>query len=151
MKSFRAIQMKSLRGLEGHLGSFLQFLAIFVKSKKRASAPSRERICVVFQLLYRDLKTQPDGTRCKKVIQDFNSTVIMLLIYHILYMTSILDYNCIDINHHQQYQYISHLGHNRLDRHHIRWYCNIRQYQGYCYGQFRGIQHDIHSWSFLQS
>ena len=60
--------MKSLWGSEGHLGSFRQFLAIFVKSKKRA------------ELLYQSLKTWPGGTRCKKVIHDFNSTLIFLVI-----------------------------------------------------------------------
>ena len=38
------------------------------------------------KFLYQYLKTQPDGTRCKKVIQDFNSTVIMLSKDHILYI-----------------------------------------------------------------
>ena len=78
---FQAVQMRPLWGSKGQLGSFRQFMAIFVKSKKRASAPSRKRIYVVSQILYQlNLKTQPDGTRCKKVIQDFNSTVIMLAI-----------------------------------------------------------------------
>ena len=77
--------MRPLWGSKGHLGSFWQFLAIFVKSKKRASAPSRERIYVVSELLYQYLKTQPDGTRYKKVIQDFNSTVIMLPITYVIY------------------------------------------------------------------
>ena len=38
--------MRPLWGSKGHLGSFWQFLAIFVKSKKRASAPSREQIYI---------------------------------------------------------------------------------------------------------
>ena len=41
---FLVVQMRLLWGSKGHLGSFWQFLAIFVKPKKRASAPSRGRI-----------------------------------------------------------------------------------------------------------
>ena len=65
-------------------GVILAIFGHFCKIEKRASAPSRERIYVVSELLYQYLKTQPDGTRCKKVIQDFNSTVIMLAMNHSL-------------------------------------------------------------------
>ena len=44
-------------------------LAIFVKSKKRASAPPRGRIYRVPELLYQSLKTWPGGTRCKKIFK----------------------------------------------------------------------------------
>ena len=74
--------MRTLWRSKCHLGSFWQFFANFLKSKKRSSAPSRERIYVMAQLFYQDLKTQPDGTRCKKVIQDFKFTVIMLIMGH---------------------------------------------------------------------
>ena len=64
---FSAVQMRPLWGSKYHLGSFWQFFAIFVKSKKRASAPSRERIYVVAQLFYQDLKTKPDANKLFKI------------------------------------------------------------------------------------
>ena len=57
-------------------------LAVFVKPKKRSSAPSRGRIQWVSDLLYQSLKNSPDGTRCKKNIQQFFLTIILLFIGH---------------------------------------------------------------------
>ena len=69
------------------------FGVIFAKPKKRASAPPRERIYVVSELLYQSLKTKPDGTRSKKVIQDFISSVILLVIVYHPCLWSTVSYN----------------------------------------------------------
>ena len=61
-------------------GSIKTILAIFVKSKKRASAPSRGRIKVVPELLYQSLKIWSGAKKYSRLKFNSNHAIYRLMI-----------------------------------------------------------------------